>query len=113
MYLFLYVIVFVCMQDTELLILTEERQGKVIFRRAILKIYPLSLSHIVFLKQYHLPYQNLVVQSHKGNARKRCEICSKLTIKLPVRCRTVSFFVNFEHILESKRSVVGTRKRRK
>ena len=55
MYLFLYVMVFVCMQDTELLILTEERQGKVIFRRPILKIYPLSLSHIVFCNNIIYP----------------------------------------------------------
>ena len=36
------------------------------------------------------------------NARKRCEICSKLTIKLPEPCqwrRFGVFIVNFEHIL--------------
>ena len=33
------------------------------------------------------------------NAGKRCEICSKLTIKTPERCvRTGVFIVNFEHI---------------
>ena len=33
------------------------------------------------------------------NARKRCEICSKLTIKTPERRRSGVFIVNFEHIL--------------
>ena len=36
------------------------------------------------------------------NTRKRCEICSKLTIKLPEPCqwrRFGVFIVNFEHIL--------------
>ena len=35
------------------------------------------------------------------NTRKRCEICSKLTIKPPKRChwrRFGGFIVNFEHI---------------
>ena len=38
---------------------------------------------------------------HEGNTRKRCEICSKLTIKTPeLRQRSLSgvFIVNFEHI---------------
>ena len=36
------------------------------------------------------------------NTRKRCEMCSKLTIKTPERChrrRSGVFIVNFEHIL--------------
>ena len=44
------------------------------------------------------------------NTRKRCEICSKLTIKTPQRRSTV-FIVNFEHIsylhLFSSVSTVG------
>ena len=31
-------------------------------------------------------------------ARKRCEICSKLTIKVPERRHSGVFIVNFEHI---------------
>ena len=34
---------------------------------------------------------------NNSNTRKRCEICSKLTIKPPQRRSTV-FVVNFEHI---------------
>ena len=33
------------------------------------------------------------------NTRKKCEICSKLTIKTPERRRSGVFIVNFEHIL--------------
>ena len=32
------------------------------------------------------------------NTRKKCEICSKLTIKTPERRRSGVFIVNFEHI---------------
>ena len=34
---------------------------------------------------------------NNSNTRKRCERCSKLTIKTPEQCSTV-FIVNFEHI---------------
>ena len=34
---------------------------------------------------------------NNSNTRKRCEICSKLTMKTPERRSTV-FIVNFEHI---------------
>ena len=34
---------------------------------------------------------------NNSNTRKRCEICSKLTIKSPQRCSTV-FIVKFEHV---------------
>ena len=34
---------------------------------------------------------------NNSNTRKRCEICSKLTIKSPQR-RSNVFIVNFEHI---------------
>ena len=43
----------------------------------------------------------LVFTCSNGNTRKRCEICSKLTIKIPERrdwCPSVVFIVNFEHI---------------
>ena len=38
---------------------------------------------------------------NNGNTRTRCEICSKLTIKMPRQCRRRSgvFIVNFERIL--------------
>ena len=39
---------------------------------------------------------------NNGNTRTRCEICSKLTIKIPERRqwrRSGVFIVNFEHIL--------------
>ena len=42
------------------------------------------------------------------NTRKRCEICSKLTIKTPkrrYRRRSGMFIVNFEHILHLFKSV--------
>ena len=48
---------------------------------------------------------------NNSNARKRCEIYSKLTIKLPQRCST-AFIVTFEHVsylftLFSSVSIVG------
>ena len=42
-----------------------------------------------------------LLKVNNGNTRKRCEICSKLTIKIPERRkwhRSVIFIVNFEHI---------------
>ena len=46
---------------------------------------------------------------NNSNPRKRCEICSKLTIKSPQRRFTV-FIVNFEHIsyLFTPFSIVST-----
>ena len=44
---------------------------------------------------------NLLVQSNNTNARKMCEICSKLTIKTPQRRhlrRSGACIVNLEHI---------------
>ena len=35
---------------------------------------------------------------NNGNTRKKCEICSKLTIKTPEQRRSGVFIVNFEHI---------------
>ena len=45
--------------------------------------------------------KHLPVQSQHGNTRKRCEICSKLTIKASERRIWLGFYVfivNFEHI---------------
>ena len=39
-----------------------------------------------------------MIKVNNGNARARCEICSKLTIKAPERRRSGAFIVNFEHI---------------
>ena len=53
--------------------------------------------------QESLPSQHLLVQSNSRNTRKKCEICSKLTIKTPERRHWHSSTVlivcyNFEHI---------------
>ena len=51
--------------------------------------------------QESLPSQHLLVQSNSRNTRKKCEICSKLTIKTPERRHWHSstvLIVNFEHI---------------
>ena len=43
-----------------------------------------------------------LLKVNNRNIRTRCEICSKLTIKIPERCqwcRSDVFIVNFEHIL--------------
>ena len=48
-----------------------------------------------------LPSRQLHVQSYNRNTRTRCQICSKLTIKIPERrhwCRFGIFIGNFEHI---------------
>ena len=37
-------------------------------------------------------------KDNKRNTRKRCKICSNLTIKTPERRRSDAFIVNFEHI---------------
>ena len=47
------------------------------------------------------PAGNYMFKLNNKNARTRCEICSKLTIKTPKRrswCRSGVFTVNFEHI---------------
>ena len=51
--------------------------------------------------QESLPSQHLLVQSNSRNTRKKCEVCSKLTITTPERRhwhRSTVFIVNFEHI---------------
>ena len=42
-----------------------------------------------------------LLKVNKRNTRTRCELCSKLTIKIPERCQWPGsgiFIVNFEHI---------------
>ena len=41
-----------------------------------------------------IPSRDLLVQSNNGNIRTMCKICSKLTIKTPVRFLLVSFLLN-------------------
>ena len=36
---------------------------------------------------------------NKRNTKKRCAICSKLTIKTPESCHSGVFIANFEHVL--------------
>ena len=42
--------------------------------------------------------EHLLLQINNRNTRKRCEICSKLTIKTPERRRSGVFIANFELI---------------
>ena len=47
------------------------------------------------------PAGNYMFKVNNRNTRTRCDICSKLTIKIPERChwgRSGIFIVNFEHI---------------
>ena len=47
------------------------------------------------------PAGNYMFKVNNRNTRARCEICSKLTIKIPERCqwhRCGVFIINFEHI---------------
>ena len=45
-----------------------------------------------------IPANIYLFKVNNRNTRKRCEICSKLTIKTPERRRFGVFFANFEHI---------------
>ena len=50
---------------------------------------------------YFFPGNSYLFEVNKGNTRKRCGICSKLTIKTPERRqlrRSGDIIVNFEHI---------------
>ena len=50
------------------------------------------------------PAGNYMFKVNNRNSRTRCEICSKLTIKIPERRqlrRCGIFIVNFEHIIDS------------
>ena len=72
----------------------------------------MSLFHVVFrvwersgagilLRSYPVPANIYLLRFNKINFRKRCEICSKLTIKTPERRhwrRSGVSIVNFEHI---------------
>ena len=54
------------------------------------------------LYQTPIPANIYLYKINNRNTRKRCEICSKLTIKTPERRqwrRSGVFIVNFEHIL--------------
>ena len=47
------------------------------------------------------PAGNYMFKVNNRNTRSRCEICSKLTTKIPERCqwhRSGNFIINFEHI---------------
>ena len=44
------------------------------------------------------PASNYMFKVNNRNTRTKREICSKLTIKIPERCRSGIFIVNFEHI---------------
>ena len=64
-----------------------------------------SAIHIQILKHcnshYGLPAGIYLLKVNKRNTRTRCEICSKLTIKVPERRqlrRSGIFIVNFDHI---------------
>ena len=49
---------------------------------------------------WYNPASIFLVKVNNRNTRTRCEICSKLTIKIPERChcrRSGDFVVNFEH----------------
>ena len=53
------------------------------------------------LRIYNTPSRYLPAQSNNRNTRRRCKICSKLTIKTSEQCQWCCsdvFFVTFEHI---------------
>ena len=57
---------------------------------------------IYFLLSKYVPAIIYLFKLNNRNTRKRCEICSKLTVKTPERNhwhRSAIFVVNFEHIL--------------
>ena len=52
------------------------------------------------MKGYHKKDPNIYLLNVKdGNIRKRCEICSKLTVKTPEQRHFGVFIVNFDLIL--------------
>ena len=54
------------------------------------------------MKVSKIPSKYLPVQSGNRNTRRRCEICTKLTMKTSGRCQrrySVVFSVNFEQML--------------
>ena len=57
--------------------------------------------HDKFFSFFPIPAGNYMFKDNDRNTRTRCEICSKLTVKIPKRRhwrRSVVFIVNFEHI---------------
>ena len=53
------------------------------------------------ISKHEIPVGNYMFKVNNRNTRKRCEICSKLTIKIPEQRhwpRFRVFIVNFEHI---------------
>ena len=66
--------------------------------------YPGKINEVqLFYFQYfgNYPANIELFKNNNRKTRKRCEICSKLTIKTPQRCkcrRSGISFVNFEHI---------------
>ena len=46
----------------------------------------------------NIPADIYLLKVNNRNTRARCEICSKLTIKIPERRRSGIFIVNFDHI---------------
>ena len=59
-----------------------------------------SFSNLVMMKLSN-PAGNYMFKVNNRNVRTRCEICSKLTVKIPERRqwrRSGIFIVNFEHI---------------
>ena len=55
-----------------------------------------TLSNDIYTSK-NFPTNIYLFRVNNSNTRKRCEICSKLTIKSPQRRSTV-FIVNFEHV---------------
>ena len=59
------------------------------------------VSCVVMHKWMYNPANIYMFKFNNRNTRKRCEICSKVTIKIPEWCqcyRSGVFIVNFEHI---------------
>ena len=64
-------------------------------------IFIISNQIIILELSYHYPADIYLLKVNNRNSRTRCEICSKLTIKIPERRqwrRSGIFIVNFEHI---------------
>ena len=63
--------------------------------------YKCMMQNIVRNKKY--PANIYFLKFNNRNTRKRCKVCSELTMKIPERCqwrRSGDFIVNFEHILD-------------
>ena len=61
----------------------------------------LQLLNVIFNSRPQIPANIYLLKVNNRNTRKRCETCSKLTIKTPERDkwrRSGVFIVNFEHI---------------